>query len=78
MWTTCVDREQRKNLPKGRFNMILGFLVGLVVGCFIGTINFWYWHSAAKRNTHAYIEAYWGTPIIVIGCAILGALLFGG
>ncbi len=56
--------------------MIVGCLGGLVIGCFIGMLNLLFWHSVGtKRSLNAYINFYWGTPIIVIGSAVFGALL---
>ncbi len=56
--------------------MILGCLGGLVIGCFIGMLNLWFWHSVGtKRSLNAYINFYWGTPTIVLVSAVLGALL---
>lgn len=56
--------------------MILGCLGGLVIGCLIGMINLWGWHLVGtKRDLNAYVNLYWGTPAIVIGSAVFGALL---
>ena len=56
--------------------MILGFLGGLVLGCLIGMLNLLGWHLVGtKRSLNAYVNFYWGTPIIVVGSAVFGALV---
>jgi hypothetical protein len=55
--------------------MILGFLGGLVIGCLIAMLNARFWHSVGPtKDLIVRINVYVGTPLIVIGSAITGAL----